>query len=583
MNRRPWLYRTAGLALSLSLAPLALADVPAALDRVPSDTPVVITMKNMGQFYSSVKSLAQTLKLPEEAMGGLARGGDMLKTQGLNPDGPAAMAVLSVDEKETEPVVMVVPVKDYAAFAKALGGSGSGVDSVKINDENAFVKDLGGGFAAVSPSKANVEKFAGKEGSSKAFETLMGATGKAVAESSDAFMVANMEKVGPKLKEGLEQAKENMAMMAAMSGGQNQSFVDAMGAAMDGFVRDGQAGIIGLRINDGGVKMDFAAQFKEGSEYAGYFKSKGKASALIGALPNLKEGYLLAGAIDTSGPGIRQMFKNMMDRLRKDPEASKMMSGLNPLEQVEKTDGVAFCWGTSPALMGGVFLNTSSFIKTSDPAGYLKTLKEGLGNLNGKTVQGMGYQTSFESGGGKVGDKPVDVWTMKMTPDPNNPQAQQIAQAQMMMFGPTGLAGYASATDSGVVLTYAKNSDLMTAALAAAKGSNGLNGDTGVKSVSSSLPADRTLELYIGVKSILETVQGFMGMMGGGGGNMPVPAELPPVGIGGTGENGGARASLFVPMDVIKTIKAFADQAKGGAEDEMDAPKKKDKTGQPKF
>src|SRR5436189_979071 len=43
----PWLTRT-GLVACLALSPLALADVPPAMERVPTDAAVVVSMKNIG-------------------------------------------------------------------------------------------------------------------------------------------------------------------------------------------------------------------------------------------------------------------------------------------------------------------------------------------------------------------------------------------------------------------------------------------------------------------------------------------------------------------------------------------------------
>ena len=45
--------------------------------------------------------------------------------------------------------MLVLPVKDYAALAKKLGGKGDGLEEVKVDDKPMFVKDLGGGFAAI--------------------------------------------------------------------------------------------------------------------------------------------------------------------------------------------------------------------------------------------------------------------------------------------------------------------------------------------------------------------------------------------------------------------------------------------------
>jgi hypothetical protein len=259
------------------------------------------------------------------------------------------------------------------------------------------------------------------------------------------------------------------------------------------------------------------------------------------------------------------------------------MMGMNPLESIDKIDGLAFCMGQTPALMGGLFLNTSMFAKTSDPAGYIKQMKDGFGNMNGKTIQGMTYLSNYESGGGKVGEKAVDAWTMKMTPEKDNPKGAQIAQAMMMMFGPGGLGGYVAATDNGVVLTYGKNSDLMGKALEAAKSNSGLNADAGVKAVAAQLPSDRSMEVYIGVKSIMDTVIGFMGMMGAGPANFNVPADLPPIGTGGVAQGGGMRFSTFVPTQVLTTFKALSDSMKAGDDAEPAEPAPKEKAGQPKF
>jgi hypothetical protein len=556
---------------------------------VPADVPVVVAMKNMGQFYGSLNSFASTLHLPKDAMGKLSKGADLLKTPGLSADGSAALAVLSMEgDQEKGPVVMVVPVKDFASFAKALGGKGEGVDEVKLENETAYLKDLGGGWAALGPVKELVEKFSGKGGSGKAFESLMGATGAAVAENSDAFMVANMEKVGPIMKDKAEEMQQNMEMMAAMAGGQqNQGNLEIMKAATDAFFRDASASVVGLKAAESGVKLDLAAQFKEGSDSAKLFNAKGKASDLTASLPKPADGFYFAAAMDASSPGLKQLFKNMMEMSKKDPEAAKLVSGLNPIQQIEKIDGMAFCMGQSPAMLSGLFLNTSAFVKTADPKGYVSSMKDAMTKLNGQSMQGITYQTSFQPGGGKVGDTAVDMWSLKMNIDPNSPNAQQMAGIQTALFGPGGLKGFIVPVENGVVITYSTMSDTLKAALEAAKGGKGLNEDPGVKNVQANLPAGRTAELFIGVRSLLEAFQSFAPMFGGGGGNAAIPADLPPIGIGGTTSTGGLRATVFVPTQVITTIQGFAKamngQGEGEEQPEMDAPKKQDKTGQPKF
>ena len=583
MNRSTRLFRFAGACMSMFAPAIVLADVPPALDRCPADAPIFISIKSVSAFKSSLNTMATTLKIPAEAMQGLKKADEVLKMPGLNVEGSAAVAVMGLEDSGSQPpIVMIIPIKDYAAFAKSLGGSGAGAEKVKFEDEDAYVKDLGGGFAALSPTQDLVEKFEGKTGHGKDIEALMGPTGKAVSDSCDAFVLANMQIVGPMMKEGMEDFKNQMEMMGAMAGGgANKAGFDMINAFMDGFVRDASAGVMGFKATDAGLKVDVGAQFKPESAFAGYLSTKGKTGSLIGALPN--QAFLFAMSMDTSSPGFKQIAKNIVETSKKDPEAAQAMSGLNPLESIEKVDGIAFCMGQTPALMGGLFLNTSMFVKTSDPAGYCKQVKDGFGTMNGKTVQGIAYQTKYEVGGGKVGEKAVDAWSMKMTADKDNPQGAQIAQAQMMMFGPGGLGGFLAPTDGGVVMTYGKNSDLMGKALEAAKSNTGLTGDAGFKAVAAQLPSDRSVEMYIGVKSIMETAIGFMGMMGAGPANFEVPADLPPIGMGGVAQGGGMRFSTFVPTQVLTTVKSLTDSMKGQDDAEPAEPAPKEKAGQPKF
>jgi len=214
------------------------------------------------------------------------------------------------------------------------------------------VKSLDGGFAAVGPKKDLVEKFAGKAGNGKAHEAAMGATGKAIAENDDLVIIANIGKLGDKIKEGAQGFKEQMGPAMAMAGG-GEANLAGLDKLMDGLVRDGSVAIMGFRASDAGVTLDLAAQFKEGSEYAGYFNSKGKAGSLVSALPN--QPFLFALAMDTSDPNLRALFKNIKEAAAKmqpkkaDPDAP----GMFPTDWTEGADGIAFQIGSSPQPIGG--------------------------------------------------------------------------------------------------------------------------------------------------------------------------------------------------------------------------------------
>lgn len=599
MKRCPWMSAIAGSAMSmaaLSLTPAALADVPPAMDRVPADVPIIITMKNVSDFYSSIKNVAASLNLPMQAMGGLNKAGEMLKMEGLNADGSAAIAIMSVDagdkaadgdedadDGDDDQVVMVIPVKDFDAWSKALGDTDGDVRELTIEGNPAFAKNLGGGFAAMSPKKDLLDKFPGKSGNGQAHETLMGPVGRAVAEANSTFVLANIQSLAPKIKEGYGEMKEQAQAAQAMMGQGDAADMTKADAAMDTFLRDATSAVVGFNASEAGVKLEMASQFKEGSELAGYFSSKGSASSLISALPN--QPFLFTVAIDSSNPGIRSFFKKYIAAAAKD-DPTGMMAGLNPLEAMDKINGMAFSMGASPALLGAMFANSTAYVKTDDPAGYIATVKDTFTKLNEKTLEGVTFNTTFTPDGAKVGGKAVSTWTMRMQFDPNDPAAQQAAQVQMALFGPTGLSGYIAPADGGVVMTYAKNSDLMSKALEAAKTGSGLGSDEALQGVAKQFPSNRTIEAYIGIQSILETALGFAAMSGMAPPDLEIPQDLPPIGLSGTTNEGGLRMTTFVPTKVLQAFKTLADQmggGMGGGEDEEMPPPPPEKAGQPKF
>lgn len=560
--RCPMIARMAGMAASVFVPALALAQVPAALDRVPAEAPLMVSMPSVSGFVGGLEAISKTL--PKGAAGGLDEIRDLLKTPGVNADGPAAVAVMSVDQPEGQepPAVAIIPVKNYAELAKALGGKGEGVDEVKIDGKTQYMKSLDGGFAAVAPQRELVEKFAGKPGNGAAIEKLMGANGKLAAEGKSVVVIANLPALSGKIKEGMDQAKQNMQVMGEAAAG-NAAMIEMFEGAL---TRDGQAGVLGVSMGEKGVTLDMAGQFKEGSEWAGYFGTKGKGLPLAASLPN--EPFLMAFVIDATSPGLKKLFAAFDGAQKK--AGGGMMAGMSPAAFAEKADAFGFFMGETPAPMGGLFLNTAYVVRSSDPAGLTKSLKDMMSSINGQTQGGVKFTTAYNEGADKASDKPVDTWSMKMTPDPKDPSGAMVAQVQAVLFGPQGLQGFVGQTDNGLVMTYARNKDMLAKSIASLKGGEGLAADAGVKAVGENLPKDRSMEGYIGVKSILTTVTGFMSAMGGAPA-IEVPENLPPVGFGGTTDRGGVRVAVHIPADTIKAVANLQNaMAGGGVEEGMD-------------
>lgn len=577
MTRRPWLSTLAGVALAL-LAPLALparADVPPALDRVPAGAPVVVVITHVDQFMTGVTETMSAFGLPADEMMGLDKFKAILKTPGVNASGSAALVIASDKDDEKGPRVVIAPVSDFAAVVKALGGeAGPGVRELKLEDKTFFAKDLSGGFAAVSTDKAAVELFEGKPGSGPGYEKVMGTAGRAVAQATNVFVVMDLQSNAEAVSKTLEGMKGQLQLAAAMSGG--KADMTKMSEALDTVKRDGAAVVLGLKKSESGLRFDSVLQFKEGSETAGKLNSPGKVGSLTGALPN--QPFLLAASMDASSPAVQNFFKSMVEMSKKSG-GPDFFGGMNPMASIEKMQGFAFFLGTPPSMTNGLLLNTAAYVKTSDPAGYIAMMKDMLGQMNGKQIEGITYQSSFEAGGGKAGDKTVDLFSVKFQVDENNPGADQIRMVQSALFGTGGITGFVAPAPGGVVVTYSKNTTLLQAALAAAGDQKGLGADKGVRTVTENLPSERVGEAFIGTKSILETVTAFMGQF-----NFKVPEDLPPIGLSLTTAGGGARVTAFAPQSVIETLSRLKKLQEGeGDEDAEKKPPAKEKTGQPKF
>ncbi len=564
--------------VGLAMSATAMADLPPALDRVPGETAVSITIREVATAKGKVEKFMGMLPIPD-AQEPLAKLNEIMSLEGLNTKGSISLAMLSVPQeegKDNEDIIVIVPVTDYASFAKSMkatGEGGGGVQKSEMDGKPVYLKDIGGGYAAMGPQEALVKSFKGEAGHAGKHQSLIGAQAKNVGDTADALVIANFKALRPMMEKGLAEMKKEMGNGPEEA----KKMAESMSGMMEGFVRDGQAGVVGISITNLGLKLDGAAQFAENSEWAGYFTGGKKSAELLAKLPN--QGFLMAAAMDTSSPGVKKMFKQLMDFAKKAGEA--MPGGGNPMDMfgggmdfgqmIEKFDGQAFVMGNSPAglMGGGLFLNSSVFYQTKDPAGTMKFMKDMYGAMNGKTVQGMKYTTVYEPGAATVAGTSVDTWGMSMEAEPGNEQAEQMAMMMPMIFGPDGMGGYMAPATGGLVMTMSKNQPFLEQALKAAADGNGLANESSLKGIASELPSDRSLEFYIGVQSIMEQVGPMIGMEAG-------DEQIPPLAVAGAHSSGGMRFTMFMPNQLINLIGKMSGGAMAPEADEDDA-------GQPGF
>lgn len=579
--------RAAAVLLTLVCgSTVALADAPASLDRIPANAAMALSIRNMEQLTQRMAALSEMVGPEALEDNPLADIQQLLGTPGLNKTGSAALIVMpGADGKlpaggmgdgaeGSEPeAVALVPVSDYAAFVKALGAPGTdGTQAITVDGEENFVRDAGGGYAVLGKARSVVEGFKSETGQAAAHMKAMGPQGKRTADLADVLMIASIPAMQDQLKEMGDSAKEQAEMMGQM-GGADIGPAAAIGEiVMSTFSRDAQVGVIGIGLGEKGIWLDIGAQFKEGSELAKFFAETGKSGALLGRVPAMP--FLFAGAVDLSAPGIKTIIRNANEMNAKAAaqaakEAGDAMAGdagaqaagamANFASNMDKVDGASFVVGASPGgLMGGLLVNTTMFMQSSNPAGYLASVKETMLKSNGQNVGGMTMKSIWEPAATEVSGVKVDKWTTEIVTDPDDPNAGSIAMMQAFMYGQGPAGGFSAAVENGVVMTMSQNTPLMTQALAAAKGEKGLTTDEQIKASQALLPEGRTFEFFVGTKSVMDTVGGFLAMMGGAA-EFDIPANLPPIAIGGTTDGGGVSTRIYLPHDVLKTFAEVAE------------------------
>lgn len=556
-------------------ASIARADLPPAMDRVPTDAMGAVAIRNLTAFHERVSQYAELFNVDLEA-GGFSHMEQLLQTPGLAKDGSAVVVILPhppEEENQDKYTVVLTPVSDAKAFATSLKAEGEGVMKADLDGTTVYMKDAGGGYVVMGPDETVVSGFKPAQGSSAKLKQAMGASAVKAADHADVVVYLTMPLVKPGIEAGQQQMKEQGEMVAMMAGGQGDQMAmvsKAAEAMAQSLERDGQAVVAAIGADEFGVTFDLIAQFKEGSSSANQFQVDGSANSIIAALPQVN--YLFAGALDTSSPIIKSWMKEAQQQ-QAQAGGEAIGAWTQIMASMDNVDGVGSMIGLPPGgMMGGMLTASSMFIKTKDPQGFVTGMKAGIEGVNGQQVGQAKAKTSYKAGAVDVaGGKKVDSWEMDIPLDPDDPNAMMMQQAQMMLYGTTGPAGLIGTTDTGVVMTMGKNSLLMGSALESAKTGKGFAGQEVVTPVESKLPGNRVFELYVGVKGIIDMVGPFVAMQTGGA-PPKAPDRLAPVALAGSMSGGAVGMHFVVPREVLQTVADLLGQFQADVEDGADEP-----------
>lgn len=553
-------FLLAGLAASTVAAP------PAVLDRVPADAHVVVAVQQVNDFLADLDQINRMLG--ENANPGILFATSMVRGMpGINLDGAAAFVItLPEDPEAGEPVVVaLLPVSDFNALTQGRAAD-NGVVRLALPDNEVYARDLGDGHAAISDNAAAVRAFDATKGRMKAHTDRVGAAGGKVVSDAEVSIIANAEALRPFLSQGIIGLKQQGEMVAMMAGEQAGAGVNSAATIAEMVVRDLSASVFGLSITDAGMTYDMAMQFTEGSESAGFFTKPGSTAGLLEKLPAQR--YMFAAALDTSSPSVAKLGEAFAAWRTAQPQAAGAATGMMSITDLHKlTQGVSFVMGTPPGLMGGgLFTNTTQFIKTSDPAAYQKALTEGFKAASAQANQGVKMTATITPDAVTIDGTSLTAYGVNIQLDPAAAGAMpgmDPAMITQMIFGPTGgPTGYLAGVEGGVVQTMTQGPDMTRRSLAAAKGTNTLGANDRVKRAAGKLQNDRIAEIYIGIDEILNTVGPTLMMFGVIPEFQPM-AAIDPVALGLSTSAAGFSGRIFLPNETFQAISKMIPQQPG--------------------
>lgn len=565
VRRRAPRTLAAGFLAAGLLAPLASAELPAALDRIPTDALAVVVAPSIDRVDKNAASLLTAVEMPAVtspaqllSVVGLSRGVDTTK--------PVALALMAGDlGGDVPPALLLLPVTDYAAVAQSLASADTtgALSAGKAAGEPVFIKQVAGGYAAISPVRSVLEKFTGDGGLLGAHRANIGARGERLFETSDVVLIANIPALAPMLEPAMEQAVEQMAMVAALQGAAMDN--NPMEAAARNFLRDAQVAMVGLDASGMGLRISVAATFKEGSELARMMDGDGDSSRLLDRLPD--QPYIVAFATDLGSPVMRTLVEaGAKQKLpgQKLPNGENVPAMPGMVTLLSHLTGQAGMILPNPAgLMGGLLARGVYFYESPQPDQVVDSYKQLITDLNGQSVAGLTYTGAFNADSTTIDSKKVSGYSLRVQTAPGS----MAASAMSMVYGPAGgPSGFIAKAGSGVVVTTTPDQDLMKNAMARAAGgeakasfaSNAMN-----RQVRENLVKGRVFEMYLSPRSVLDQVLPFLAMMGQPIDQAAIPAQLPPVGMALAADDGSVQVDVFVPAPVIKTGVAIGQTLQG--------------------
>ena len=567
MQRTALRFSRSALCCSIPalLALPAIAGTPAALDRVPTDSQVVVVVPQVGSFLNDINAMNAMLGDQGEPMvmmmTSMVRG-----MPGLNLEGSMA-TVLSMDHNQggDPDMVILMPVSDFDAFTQGRDAVDGLVEFPLGDGQMMYTRDAGGGFAVFGEVAEQVKNYDAQGGNLVAHTAMLGKAGGRIADHNDLFVYVNIQQFDDLIDMGMQEMEAQGEMIEMMGGAEAAQSFDQMLSAMRSISDDAMSFSAGLNFDQElGVSFDFGLQFKDGSSSAGYLNNNGDAGKYFNNVPNMD--YFMAAAYDMSGEGI-QRFMGEYTQMIKKMDTSGMMSAMNMDKLMTQLKGGIQVVGASDNIMGGLLNNTVYYADVENPEAYIDAMRDmtaSMGDSPELKEAGMAVDASVDAEPTEINGVKAYGFRMNMDMSQMNGAgamgAANPAMIMQMMFGGSGPSGYIMQSgEHGLAATMSQSPAMISKVAKAAKGEDTMGAVAALKQTASMLPDNRVMEMYIGADHLANTA-GPMAMMFGLIPEFEPIASLPPLGMGLTADGGGMLFRTVVPMQTISKAMSVMEE-----------------------
>ena len=569
------------LACVMAAATAASSAVPAArgqaLDQCPADALLVLKVSHLADTNTKVSALLQQLGVTDLAPESKDPLGAFEDKAGIPPasiDGKRDAAVFMPnvgmgDEGQEPPVVVLLPVADYAAFVGAMSGAKTEgeVTTARFKDanEDTFVAHWGD-YAAITPRK---ELLAGKHGGLKPT-----AAAARELDQRDLCLYVNFPALKPlllpKLAEGRTkvqaQAEQQMANADPAKRQLAHAVVDQGFNVIERFLQDADPTTAGLTVGKAGLSGNMVVAFEKesylGSLLGGMRTTDGP---LLAGLPDEK--YLFFGGSVQDPKRVTQLINDLagpivaqLGAMGDDGRKINTLIDTYKAALANSDSGSVGLVVPTAALQQGSLIRYIAVLhadaaKLKEAQEQLATIQQGV--MASLGVQGAGMMKTTIVKDAKTVDG-VSFDSIKTDLDPaaaNNGAAMQAQQMMSFVYGPDGatmLLGVAN--DHTLITTTGIDDQLLGSTIEAAKADKDVL-TAQVKAVDAELPKARSAASYLDLAQFVSTTLSYAKAMGV---NMPVqlPPNLPPIGMSvGTDPDASAlRMDGFVPTSLMQSL-----------------------------